>query len=103
MDHNWKTIIPSNDPAHLVRGTEIEYSIPDGFHSRFALYSVRTSQRVKDADHWQGGYISYDLRYRVRDAALITDAETREGKRPPIACEFATLDECEAWIKDHAS
>lgn len=99
MDHNWRTLVPSNEPAHLKRGTEIDYSIPNGYHCRFALYSVRTSQYIKDPDHIDGGYISYDLRYRVRDAALISDAETREGKRPPIACEFATLDECEQWIR----
>jgi hypothetical protein len=98
MQHNWRTLVPSREPAHMVRGTEIEMSIPDGQHSRFAIYAVRTTQWLKDASHYNGGYVQGDCTYRIRDAHTVSDAELRAGKRPDIAANFATLDECEAWI-----
>lgn len=85
MQHNWRTLIHSNDPRHTVKGHEIDVSIPSGQMSRFAVYSVRVINPL-------------DFRYRVRDAVQISDAETKAGKRPPVVAEFDTLDEAEAYI-----
>lgn len=85
---DWRTICPSNDAKHLVRGTELEYCIPDGFLSRFRIVSVRT---VK--------YGEYDCRYRVYDASTVTDAEVKAGIKPRSIAEFATLDETLAFIE----
>lgn len=98
MQHNWRTLIPSREPAHMVRGSEIEMSIPDGQHFRFAIYAVRTTEWIKDAGHWAGGYVSADCRYRIRDAATVTDAQVAANVRPSIVAEFATLDDAETWI-----
>lgn len=98
MQHNWRTIVPSRDPAHWKRGTEIEVSIPAGFMSRFAIYSVRQSRWVKDPKHWDGGYVETDATYRVRDSDTVTDAEVKAGTRPKVIGEFPTLDECEKFL-----
>lgn len=105
----WRTLCPSNDPKHLVRGTELEYCIPAGFLSRFKIVSVRTILRDTqwNDDDWQnatrgrimGSRIVHDVRYRIRDAATVTDAEIRQGVEPRVIGEFATLDEALAAIE----
>lgn len=79
---SWSPLISSNHHDFMVKGTELAWTIIPGFRSRFALYEVRTF----DAD----GYS--DVRYRVRDAEKISDAEVREGKRPPIIWEGENYD-----------
>ena len=100
MIHDWRSIVPSNDPRHLKRGTEIELSCPMGepYYGRFAIYTVRQSRYVKDAKAIDGGYVEYDVTYRVRDAGSVSDAQVRAGERPAIAFEGATLDTAEAFI-----
>jgi hypothetical protein len=89
MQLNWLTICPSNSREHLVRGTELEMAFVPGTASRLAIYTVRTYDRD-----------GYDVRYRVRDAGRISDADVRAGKRPPIIGEFATMDELEIAIEN---
>ncbi len=100
---NWRTVIHSRDPAYMVAGSELECMKPDGFLSRFMIYSVRCYVANPD---WTPCSIAQprrfaDTRYRVRDADRITDADVRAGKRPPIVGEFATLDEALAAIEPH--
>lgn len=97
----WRTLVPSNDPKHLVKETEIEVCIPSGFRSRFAIYSVRVVGWERDPIAMNGGYSVYDVRYRVRDAEAANDAHFREGKSAPIFGEFATLDEALAAIEPY--
>jgi hypothetical protein len=98
MRHDWRTICPSTNAAHLVRGTELEVSIPAGFLSRFAIYSVRRMEWVSDPTLPAGGIWAHDVSYRVRDAATISDAEVKAGVRPKIVGEFKTLEEAEAFM-----
>lgn len=93
---NWRTICGSNDPRHLVKGTEIEVCYPAGYHNRFALYSVRTVSR-------EGDHTVHDMRYRVRDAGTVSDAQVREGKRPDIVCEVDRLDDALAYCREAAA
>lgn len=80
---DWRTITPSNDQKRWVKGCELESCIPPGFLSRFRIVSIR----VYDADR------NADVRYSVRDAATVTDAEVKAGKLPRSVGEFATLEE----------
>ena len=98
---NWRTIVPGNDPKHLIRGTELERCIPTGFRSRFAIYSVRTVGWQRDETSLSGGYSVYDVRYRVRDVEAANDQHFKDGKPAPIFGEYATLDEALAAIEPH--
>jgi hypothetical protein len=89
---DWRTLSKSNDPKHLVRGTEIESCIPPGFLSRFRIVSVRTVNR-------SGKFVEYDCKYRVYDAGTVTDAEVKEGIAPKSIGEFATLDDALKFIE----
>lgn len=95
---DWKTLVPSNDPRHLTRGTEIEACRPEGFASRFAIYSVRTVERewIEERRMWAS---VFDVRYRVRDAETVTLEQVKQGVRPAVFGEFATLDEALAAIE----
>jgi hypothetical protein len=93
---NWRTVTPSNDRAHLVRGTELESAIPEGFRSRFAVYSIRTVER--DTAFTFEVVHQYDRRYVVRDAETVSDADVKDGKRPAIIAQFATETELCAWL-----
>ena len=99
---NWRTLIPSNHPDHLRKGAEIEVAIPDGYFSRFAIYSVRTSEWIKEPGNIHGGYTQSDCFYRVRDAATVTLDEVRHGIRPNVIGEYKTLDETLAAIETAA-
>jgi hypothetical protein len=93
---NWRTVTPSNEPRHMVRGTELESAIPDGFRSRFAVYSIRTVER--DLSFTFEHVNQYDRRYVVRDAETVSDADVKDGKRPAIIAQFATEIELCAWL-----
>ncbi len=95
----WRTICPSNDPKHLIRGTELESCIPPGFLSRFRIVSVRTVNRKHSSEVLGGRYLEYDCRYRVYDAATVTDAEVRAGITPRSIGEFDTLEAVAAAIE----
>lgn len=95
---NWEILVHGNDPKIWVKGTEIERCCPDGFRHRFAIYSVR----VIGWEVFEGkGFNAYDVRYRVRDAEAISDADVKAGKPCPIFGEYATLDEALAAIEPH--
>lgn len=98
--HDWRTLIPSNDPRHVNRGSELEVSIPKGepFRSRFAIYSVRVTGWERDPMAPNGGYAITDCTYRVRDAHSVSDAQVKAGERPKIVFEAATLDQVEAFL-----
>lgn len=84
----WRSIVSSNNRDFWIKGTELDMALVPGSRSRLALYSVR----AYDADR------NADVRYRVRDAGKISDADVKAGKRPPIVAEYATLDEFEAAL-----
>lgn len=96
---NWRTLCPTNDPKHLVRGTELESCIPDGFLSRFRIVSVRTVGWERDDTSLSGGYTVHDVKYRVYDAASVTDAEVREGIKPRSVGDFPTLEAALSFIE----
>lgn len=64
------------------------------------IYSVRTTEWVRDPKHFDGGYVQTDCRYRVRDASTVSDADVKAGIRPAITFEADTLDMVEAWLKE---
>lgn len=106
---DWRTICPSNDPRHLVKGTELEYCFPDGFLHRFKIVSVRilALEAWTDADRAlaaTGAIVPrryyHDCKYRVYDAATISDAEIKAGVAPR-SVDFTTLDAALAAIEPH--
>jgi len=99
MEHSWRTVTPSNDPRHWIKGTIIDRSIPHGFHSRWAIYAVRTISFETDGAGTRSTL--YDVRYRVHDATTVTDAEVRQGVEARAVGSFATLDEAERFILNH--
>lgn len=98
VSHDWRVLVNSRETKHWERGTEIDVSLPHGFRSRFAVYSVRTTRWAKDVSCVAGGYVEYDCRYRVRDAKTVSDAQVRAGERPAVVAEFATLNEVDDWL-----
>jgi len=98
VSHNWRVLVNSREPSHWERGTEIEVSLPNGFRSRFAVYSVRTSRWAKDVGCINGGFVEYDCRYRIRDSETISDAQVKAGVRPDVVAEFASLDDVDDWL-----
>ena len=98
---NWRTLINSREPAYMIKGSELECIKPDGFMSRFMIYAVRSYTR--NPDWWPGSIteprLHADMRYRVRDADTVSDADVRAGKRPAIVGEFATFDEAMKHIE----
>jgi len=87
MTHlDWQTLIPAREKGERGRvGAELERAIVPGHYGRFALYVTR----------WYGG----DITYRVRDAAMVSDQELREGERPPIVLTTKDLDEALAYCE----
>jgi hypothetical protein len=89
----WRSVTPSNHPKFLVKGTELSAAIVPGTLSRFQICEVRTY----DAD----GHA--DRQCVIRDAATVTDAQMREGKRSAIVKwfpdELAALEWCALQIK----
>lgn len=98
---DWRTICPSNDPRHLVKGTELEYCFPDGFLHRFKIVSVRTIGYEWDTLDSSRSYTIHDCKYRVYDAATISDAEVKAGIAPHSIGDYATLDAALAAIEPH--
>lgn len=91
MRLDWRTIEANRSRQH-VKGIEIECALPEGYRSRFMIYSVR----CYDAD-WNA-----DVRYRVRDVEAKGDDWFKAGYRAPIFGEYPTLDEALAAILPHA-
>jgi hypothetical protein len=86
---NWKPITPSNSPKFLVKGTELNQAIVPGFNSRYALVEVRTYDLDGHADRG----------YSVRDAATVSDAEVREGKKPKQIAFFNFEDDAIKFVE----
>lgn len=97
---DWRTIQHANRDQRYVRGTELDYCFPDGFLHRFKIVSVRTVNREDNPSYADGRtMLTYDVKYRVYDAATVTDAEIKQGIAPRSIAEFATLDEALAFIE----
>lgn len=92
----WRPVTPSNHPKFMVKGTELSAAIVPGTLSRFQICEVR----AYDAD----GHA--DRKCVVRDAATVTDAQVREGKRSAIVKwfddELSALEWCAEQVKDAA-
>lgn len=78
---NWRTVTAANDGKFLVKGTELSTALY-GRHSRFQICEIR----CMGADGF------HDRQYYVRDAHGVTDAQMRDGVRPPIVARLHTLD-----------
>jgi hypothetical protein len=94
---SWRTVTHSQSDRFLVAGTELSKAIVPGTLSRFQLCEIRTYDRGEDFPHGR--------RYAIRDAATVSDADVREGKRPAIVASFrdelAALEWCaEQMIPD---
>ncbi len=76
----WKTLVTSRDQRFNVKGTELSGAILP--NPRFAVYEVRSLE----PDGMPGVF------FRVRDAETVTDAEIRDGVRPRVCREAATLE-----------
>jgi hypothetical protein len=74
----WRNVTPSNHPKFFVNGTELNTLLVPGTNSRYQLCEIR----CRGADGFP------DRRYAVRDAATVTDAQVREGKRSEIVAWF---------------
>jgi hypothetical protein len=86
---NWRGLdYPKDKFFH--KGTELAYALC-GAHSRFQIVETRCfTDDPQDR---------YGLHFCVRDAATVSDAQVREGKRPAIARTFEDLDEAIAWCQ----
>lgn len=93
----WRPVTPYNSPKFMVKGTELNTMLVPGTLSRFQICEIRSY----DAE-WHA-----DRRYAVRDAATVTDAQVREGKRPAIVGwfddELAALEWCAARCPEAAA
>jgi hypothetical protein len=92
---NWRTVTHSQSDRFLVSGSELSVALVPGTLSRFQLCEIRTYDRGEAFPHGR--------RYAIRDAATVSDADVREGKRPAIvkwfADELAALEWCAEQIK----
>lgn len=84
---NWRVLVSSYDPSYTVKGTELAVAFVKG--SRFAIYEVRA---LEPAPAGSPNRYELSLRYRVRDALTVSDAEVRLGTRPRIVFEDWDLD-----------
>lgn len=85
---NWRTLTPSKSPRFTLRGAELSFALC-GPQSRFAVYEVRCTDDRGELDR----------EYVVRDADLVSDAELRAGKRPPVIARTRDYDRLIAWIE----
>lgn len=87
---DWRTVTHSQSDRFMVRGTELSKAIVPGTLSRFQICEMRTYDRDDQFPHGRN--------YAIRDAATVTDAQIREGKRPAIVKwfhdELAALEWC---------
>lgn len=82
---NWRGLNCPPD-RYLVRGSELAVALV-GPSSRFAIYEIRT----READGFSG------VRFEVRDAALVSDAEIQAGKRSPVVFRSSDPEDCENY------
>lgn len=80
----WRSLVSSNDPKFMVKGTELSVCLTYGKRSRFAVYEVRT---------FIGAERMPDRYFRIRDAEAISDADVKAGKRPPVVATCDTEDD----------
>lgn len=86
---NWRVLLTSRDHNFMVKGHALAVTLY-GPQSRFAVYEVRTLE----ADGYCG------TRYRVHDAAQVSDAEVRAGKSAPAIAHGLTWDEVEKLVDE---
>ncbi len=89
---DWHSL-PYPAGADLCKGTELAQAIVPGTHSRFAVVETRT----READGFPG------VCYRVRDAATVSDADVRDGKRPAIVARFDNANDAVVWCQQQVS
>lgn len=90
---NWTSLVSSRDQKFLVKGTELACAIVPNHHSRFALYEVRRYVTGDNGKWWS------DVGYRIRDAATVSDADLKNGKRPRVVFEAEGMDEALAAVE----
>lgn len=79
----WRSL-PYDPSKFLVVGTEIAAAYVPGTLSRFAVVETRGHPH----DNYAG-----DVRYALRDAETVSDADVRAGRRPKMVGWFDTPDE----------
>lgn len=94
---NWRSIRNSRSSDYMVKGSELSVAVPPGHHSRYAIYEVRCFRPVEPAPIIGPREYS-DVRYHIRDAGAVSDAQVRDGVRPPVVFRADTLDECITWL-----
>jgi hypothetical protein len=90
---SWKTLCSSADRRFFVKGTELAIAIVPGYRSRFSVTEVR----ALDAAGFS------DVKYRIRDAELISDADVAAGKLPPIVFEHGSFTLCLEYCEANAN
>lgn len=83
---DWRSL-PYPAGADLIKGTALAQAIVPGTRSRFAVVEVRT----READGFPG------VRYSVRDAHTVSDADIRDGKTPREVARFDGVIEAVEW------
>ena len=90
MTHlDWRPLLTSRDRSFVVKGHELAQALIPDTQSRFALVEVR----CLDAEG------NLDVRYRVRDAATVSDDEVRRCVRPKVVFE-GDYDDCLRFARE---
>ena len=84
-----RSLTPCSSPKFNVKGTELSVAL-FGRNSRFAAYEVRTYDADRNADRC----------YVIRDAERLSDADLKEGKRPPIVGRTDDYDRLLAFVAE---
>ena len=94
---DWRTLPGATGPKALVKGTELACAVvPETWH-RFVLYEVRT---LEPAPEGSANRYHLSVAYFLRDAATVSDAGLREGKRPAIVGpRFDNSDAAVEWAQ----
>ena len=89
MELNWQSLTPSNSPKLMVKGAELNQAVCRLHNSRYAIVEVRIYDINRHAD----------TGYSIRDAATVSDAEVKAGKRPKQIAYFNYEDDAINFIK----
>lgn len=85
---NWCTLMRDNNPAFLVKGSEL---------ACLGLIAARASCSMRYARGCRAPKASANLSPIAPDACSVSDAEARDGKRPLVTFRCDTDAEALAW------
>lgn len=90
---DWVYDVDFLDGRSEIKGTVLAHAYWPGTHSRFLVEDVRT----REPHPTRRGETVGGSRYRLRDAATVSDADIRAGKRSQVVAS-GTLEELAAYI-----